>query len=137
MSRASLKLLNRYKIALMLLVGLLSSSSACKTGPDVQYWIVSELGLVYSLDIQLEYPLNRDFVCLSPRDQQLALQACKERREMPLLNWCAIERDAQKPLAGCSDGSVKEAGEIINWACLDIGDMQELLGFCKRRKMGI
>lgn len=120
----------------MLLVGLLSSSNACRSSPDVQVWVVSEGALVYSLDTQLPFPLNRDFICLSPRDQQLTFQACAERRKLPQVNWCAIERDKAEPFVACGDGAVKEVKEILNWACLDIGDMQELLGFCKRRMTG-
>lgn len=141
MSRESLKLRPRYKIAWMLLVGLLSSSSACKTGPKVDHWIVSEGGLA-SANAFLSYPLAQDFHCLSPSDERRALIACQDRRPFSV-NWCVIAKGQilykdHAVIAGCGDGVLMDVEkEMINWVCLDQGDLTELLQFCKRRTLGL
>lgn len=139
MSHASSKLRTSYKIALMLLVSLMSSSAGCKTGPRVDHWIVSEGGLTGASSF-LSYPLGEDFHCLSPADERRALISCQDRRPFEV-NWCIIAKD-QSPgkdvIAGCGDGALKAVEkEMLNWTCLDDGDLTELLTFCKRRMIGL
>lgn len=123
----------------MLLAGLMTSSSACKTGPKVDHWIVSEGGLA-SANAFLSYPLAKDYHCLSPADERRALIACQDRRSFEV-NWCIIvkEQTPEKGVyAGCGDGVLKDVEkEMLNWACLDEGDLTELLQFCKRRTLGL
>lgn len=114
---------------LTLLLSLTVLLGACKRGPKLVYYIADEEGLWASKKLGLQWKDADGFQCASPDDTRKALRACKMKKPMPNLNICIIRGGK----GVCVDGLEREPENMVNWACLDEYDSEELLLFCKRR----
>lgn len=103
--------------------------AACKSGPQITPWIGEPDGLVYGKQ-KIKWEDAKGYQCLNPDDVRKFYRSCRMGSAMPLLNYCVVFENA---VIACSDGETRGPSQMLNWTCLDEGDSEEFLIFCKRR----
>lgn len=103
--------------------------AGCKSGPQITPWIGEVDGLVYAQS-RIVWMDAKGFRCLSPDDTRRFWRSCRIGNSPGNLNFCIVTGGG---VADCVDGETRTGLELVNWVCLDEGDSEEFLIFCKRR----
>lgn len=93
-------------------------------------WIGEPDGLVYGKN-KLPWEQAKGFQCLSPDDTRKFYRNCRMGTPFGDLNYCVV---FETGIIECADGQMRSHSQMLNWSCLDEGDSEEFLVFCKRRQ---
>lgn len=124
---------------------LLSASTicllACNNGLSLDWLIVDPKGFA-SQHVVTKEPGDLGHVlpeeksdgvtCISPDDQNRAMRRCKLGNGWAPAVYCNWHLGDK--LFACSDGSIREWGEIINWSCLTPIQWDQGLEYCQRKR---
>lgn len=132
----SLKLHRAYRIVFLLLVVSPILFVGCEKGPKVKYCVIDDGGLACPEGL-VRFPLIQDHYCASPQHTGEILAACMDRRPMPEITMCILEKAASNPFVACSDGNAEGYLSFINYSCLSSLDFQSFMVACKKRRSGL
>lgn len=106
---------------------------SCGTAPRITIRVVDPVGFVKSeTDILAKESKESDGItCVSPDDTYRLFRACKLGVGVPDVVTCNWFTNSQ--LFGCSDGSIAQVEERVNWVCLIPRHWEMFVTYCSRR----
>lgn len=116
-------------VAYLILLAVFS----CDNGPRVT-WCITDPVLYGCSDGSSASPESfEEWACLSPRDTERLLTACKDRTTADV-NYCLVASGGVDLI--CADGSFVSIVQGVNYSCLGPKDAERLLDYCARRRRG-